>query len=195
MQRTQLLKLLVGTESPSHDKVAVDRVGAIVAEEARKLGAQVEIIPNQETGDHVLARFLARTEGGKLGASGAVEASGKDSILLLCHMDTVFPLGSIQKTPYREEGEKIFGPGTSDMKAGIVIALAGIDLRSLLHEIRVPTLHITASLDRIVSARLSNEVTNGLANSYGKTIEGPHLLLQARPKQCAAAITQFVRQL
>ena len=35
----------------------MDRVGAIVAEEARKLGAQVEIIPNKETGDHVLARF------------------------------------------------------------------------------------------------------------------------------------------
>jgi glutamate carboxypeptidase len=42
-------------------------------------------------------------------------------------MDTVFPLGTIQKTPYREEGEKIFGPGTLDMKAGIVIALAAIE--------------------------------------------------------------------
>ena len=125
MQQTQLLKLLVETESPSHNKAAVDRVGAIVAEEARKLGAQVEVIPNQETGDHVLARFVARTEGGTLG--GAAEASGMDGILLLCHMDTVFPLGTIQKTPYREEGEKIFGPGTSDMKAGIVIALAGIE--------------------------------------------------------------------
>jgi glutamate carboxypeptidase len=42
-------------------------------------------------------------------------------------MDTVFPLGTIQKTPYREEGEKIFGPGTLDMKAGIVIALAAVE--------------------------------------------------------------------
>ena len=54
MDIKSLLKLLVETESPSHDKSAVDRVGAIVAEEARKLGAQVEIIPNQETGDHIL---------------------------------------------------------------------------------------------------------------------------------------------
>jgi glutamate carboxypeptidase len=111
MQLTQLLKLLVETESPSHDKAAVDRVGAIVAEEARKLGAQVEIISNQETGDHVISRW----------------GSGNDGILLLCHMDTVFPLGTIQRTPYREEGEKIYGPGTSDMKASIVIALAGIE--------------------------------------------------------------------
>jgi len=46
MDTKSLLKHLVETESPSHDKAAVDRVGAIVAEEARKLGAQVEILPN-----------------------------------------------------------------------------------------------------------------------------------------------------
>lgn len=106
-----LLKTLVETESPSHDKTAVDRVGAIVAEEARKLGAQVESIPNHKTGDHVVSKW----------------GSGEGDILLLCHMDTVFPDGTIQKNPYREEGDKIFGPGTLDMKAGIVIALAAIE--------------------------------------------------------------------
>lgn len=118
MNTKSLLKTLVETESPSHDKAAVDRVGAIVAAEARKLGAQVEVIPNQETGDHVLARFPSPAGGGGRGEGG---------ILILCHMDTVFPLGTLQKMPYREEGDKIFGPGTLDMKAGIVIALAAIE--------------------------------------------------------------------
>jgi glutamate carboxypeptidase len=113
MDHKSLLKLLVETESPSYDKAAVDRVGSIVAEEARKLGAQIEIIPNRDTGDHVLARY--NTHG-----SGA-------AILLLCHMDTVFPLGTIEKLPYREQGRQISGPGTLDMKAGIVIALAAIE--------------------------------------------------------------------
>jgi glutamate carboxypeptidase len=117
-----LLKLLVETESPSYDKAAVDRVGAIVAEEARKLGAQIEIIPNEETGDHVLCRFIALS-----GQASTVEAHGKDGILLLCHMDTVFPLGTIKRMPYREVEGKILGPGTLDMKAGIVIALAAIE--------------------------------------------------------------------
>ena len=120
-----LLKLLVETESPSHDKAAVDRVGAIIAEEARKLGAQVEIIPNEETGDHVLCRFIALS--GASGQASAVEGNGKDGILLLCHMDTVFPLGTIKRMPYREADGKIFGPATLDMKAGIVIALAAIE--------------------------------------------------------------------
>jgi glutamate carboxypeptidase len=117
MDMKQLLKLLVETESPSHDKAAVDRLGEIVAEEARKLGAQVEVIPNNETGNHILARFQPSREAFSL----------QPSILLLCHMDTVFPLGTLQGFPYREAQGKIFGPGTLDMKAGIVIALAAIE--------------------------------------------------------------------
>lgn len=118
MNPTQLLKLLVETESPSHDKAAVDRVGAIVAEEARRLGAQVEVIPNIETGDHVLARFDSDLQ---------PATSNIQPILLLCHMDTVFPLGTLQKIPYREEADRIFGPGALDMKSGIVISLAAVE--------------------------------------------------------------------
>lgn len=119
MNTKQLLKTLVETESPSHDKAAVDRVGAIVEEEARKLGALVEVMPNQETGDHVLARFPSPSGGGSRGEE-------EKTILLLCHMDTVFPLGTLSKMPYREADGKIFGPGTLDMKAGIVISLAAL---------------------------------------------------------------------
>jgi glutamate carboxypeptidase len=111
MDTTSLLKRLVETESPSHDKAAVDRVGVIVAEEARRLGAQVEILQNAETGDHVLSRW----------------GSGKEGILILCHMDTVFPLGTLERMHYREADGKIFGPGVLDMKSGIVISLAAIE--------------------------------------------------------------------
>ena len=120
MNTKQLLKTLVETESPSHDKAAVDRVGAIVAEEASKLGAQVEIIPNEKTGDHVVARFPSPSGRG-------VRGEGEKPIILLCHMDTVFPLGTLSKMPYHEADGKIFGPGVLDMKSGIVISLAAIE--------------------------------------------------------------------
>jgi glutamate carboxypeptidase len=119
MDRKSLLKRLVETESPSHEKVAVDRVGAIVAEKARRLGAQVEVIQNQETGDHVLARFHP--------SGAAVSLPPSAPILLLCHMDTVFPPGTLDKFPYAEVDGKIMGPGVLDMKAGIVIAFAAIE--------------------------------------------------------------------
>ncbi len=108
-----LLKQLVETESPSHDKSAVDRVGKIVADECRKLGAKVEVIPSRETGDHILARFPSPNSSAK-------------PILILCHMDTVFPIGTLQTFPYREENGRIHGPGTLDMKSGIVITLNAI---------------------------------------------------------------------
>lgn len=111
MDMKSLLKRLVETESPSTDKAAVDRLGAIVVEEVSRLGADVEIVPVKSAGDHVISRW-ARGEGG---------------ILLLCHMDTVFPLGTLEKMHYREADDKIFGPGTLDMKAGIVISLAAIE--------------------------------------------------------------------
>jgi glutamate carboxypeptidase len=111
MELKSFLKTLVETESPSHDKAAVDRVGAIVADVARKLGANVEVIQNMGTGNHVLSRW----------------GSGENGILLLCHMDTVFPMGTIDRTPYRESDGKIFGPGTLDMKAGIAISLGAIE--------------------------------------------------------------------
>jgi len=114
MDKKFLLQRLVETESPSHQKADVDRVGAIVAEEAQRLGAQVESIPNPNTGDHILARF-------------SPSAPSLHPVLLLCHMDTVFPLGTIDKFPYGEADGKITGPGTLDMKGGIVIALAAIE--------------------------------------------------------------------
>ena len=113
MDMKLLLKKIVEIESPSHDREAVSCVSALVAEEARRLGAKVEIISNTETGDHVVARFSS--------------VSTSKPILLLCHMDTVFPLGTLEKMPFREADGKIFGPGTLDMKAGIVIAIAAIE--------------------------------------------------------------------
>ncbi len=120
MDLKHLLKTLVETESPSHDKPAVERVGALVAEEARKLDGQVEILPNTDTGDHVLARFSSLK-------GRRDQGEGEKPILLLCHMDTVFPLGTLARMPYREAEGKIFGPGVLDMKSGIVISLAAIE--------------------------------------------------------------------
>src|SRR5829696_3348063 len=145
MNLKSLLKTLVETESPSHDKAAVNRVGAIVAEEAGKLGAQVEIISNAETGDHVISRW----------------GSGKDGILLLCHMDTVFPLGTLAKMPYREADGKIFGPGTMDMKAGIVISFGAVEEARKNGMTRPVTLLCTS--DEEIGSHTSREYIERLA--------------------------------
>lgn len=71
--------------------------------------------------------------------------------------------------------------------------LATTDVRPLLPRIATPVLYLRASNDRIVSARHSRELTSLLPKVQVTEIEGPHLLLQARPRECAAAITAFIQ--
>ncbi len=116
-----LLKYLVETESPSHDKAAVDNVGRIVAGECRRLGAEVEVVENPVTGNQVVARFLPSPDP----HPGPPPFRGRE-ILLLHHMDTVYPLGTLARMPFYEKDDKIFGPGVMDMKGGIVVTLTAL---------------------------------------------------------------------
>lgn len=70
--------------------------------------------------------------------------------------------------------------------------LAKVDVRALLPRISTPVLYLRATNDRIVSSRLSQELTSQLPNVTVTEIDGPHLLLQTRPRECAAALTAFV---
>ena len=99
-----LLKQLVETGSPTYDKAAVNRVGAMVAREAQKLGAKIEIVPKADVGDQIIARW----------------GQGPGGILMIGHIDTVYPLGILRKMPFYEKDGKIFGPGVLDMKSGLV---------------------------------------------------------------------------
>ena len=145
-----LLKQLVETESPSNDKLAVDRVGAIIADECRKLGAQVGIHQQNTTGDHIVAHFPAGS-------------TGEGGILILCHMDTVFPSGTLEKMPFYQEDGKIFGPGVLDMKSGIVIALSAIS--SILSSGGPATLPVTAlfTSDEEIGSHTSRALIESLA--------------------------------
>jgi pimeloyl-ACP methyl ester carboxylesterase len=68
--------------------------------------------------------------------------------------------------------------------------LATVDVRPLLRSVTVPTLYLRATRDRVVHRQLGRELTDNLSNVVVREIEGPHLLLQARPRECADAIRQ-----
>ena len=121
-----LLKKLVEIESPSTDKAAVDGVGTVVAEELRKLGAAVTVDEQAAAGNHVVGRWGA----------------GKDGILILCHMDTVYDLGTLARQPCVERDGKLMGPGVYDMKASIAMSL--VVLRTLKEMKQWPTRPVTA---------------------------------------------------
>jgi glutamate carboxypeptidase len=111
----RLLGEFVRCQSPSHHKVAVDRCGRLVAREWRRRGAKIKFLKEAKRGDHVRAEVW-------LG-----EGRPTGQILALGHMDTVYPLGTLAKTPFRISGGRAWGPGTFDMKGGLVLALFAVD--------------------------------------------------------------------
>jgi glutamate carboxypeptidase len=111
----RLLGRFVGCESPSHDKAAVDRFGRMVASEWRRRGARVHILRQAKRGNHLRVEIWL----------GRGQPAGQ--ILMLGHLDTVYPLGTLAKMPFRERAGRAYGPGTFDMKGGLVLALAAVD--------------------------------------------------------------------
>ena len=103
---------LVRVESPSTDKPALDHFARVLAAECRRAGAKVELSRQKKAGDHVVARFFSSARG--------------RPILIIGHYDTVYPLGILVRMPFRVRDARAWGPGTLDMKAGIVIALSAI---------------------------------------------------------------------
>jgi glutamate carboxypeptidase len=102
-----LLERLVRAESPSTDPAAQQTTFTILAEELAPLDYGVRRIRGFGTGDHLCARPRTRERGAPFQ-------------LVVGHMDTVWPVGTLERMPVRREGDTLFGPGTYDMKAGLV---------------------------------------------------------------------------
>jgi glutamate carboxypeptidase len=124
----ELLAKLVNIESPSTDKSAVDRLGALIQNELTSLDAVITIDQHARAGNNIVGKWNQSKSG--------------NGILLLCHMDTVFDLGTIQQRPIRLEDNRFYGPGVLDMKASIAIFL--VVLRWLRENDRFPACPITA---------------------------------------------------
>lgn len=102
-----LLEKLVNTDSGSYDKAGVDKVGAIIRDFLADFGIASEVIPHAIFGDGIRARIGPQ--------------SNVPPVLLLGHRDTVFPKGEAMRRPFRVEGDRAYGPGVADMKAGLVM--------------------------------------------------------------------------
>jgi glutamate carboxypeptidase len=112
----KMLGMFVRSESPSHDKKAVDRFGTLVAAEWRKRGAKLNVLASAKRGNHLRAEIW-------LGQG----RQPKRQIMVLGHLDTVYPRGTLAKMPFRISGGRAWGPGTFDMKGGLVLALFAVD--------------------------------------------------------------------
>lgn len=106
------LSELCAIDSNSYYKPGLDEVALYLAKRMRGIGMNVTIIEHPDYGNDLL---------------GVVRGRGKGNVLLLGHMDTVYPVGTAASRPVRVEGNTILGPGVSDMKGCVLSALYAIE--------------------------------------------------------------------
>ena len=114
-----LARKLVFAESPSDDKSAVDACMDLAAAHAKSLAARIKRHRQRQYGDVLELRFGPRKSANR--------------ILLLGHLDTVWPLGTLKSMPCRIAPDaagnaRLWGPGTLDMKVGVSMALTAVEM-------------------------------------------------------------------
>ena len=144
------LRELVEVESPSEDKAGVDRAGALVVGWAEELGGRVKRHRQKAFGDVVEIKF-------------GTARGGRERVLLLGHLDTVWPMGTLAKMPWRDAEGKLWGPGVLDMKAGVVMALEAMAAVQELGAERPVTLllgseeEVGSPVSRAITERVAGE--------------------------------------
>lgn len=147
------LRELVEIESPSEDRAAVNRAGEAVIAWAEALGAKVKRHRQRDHGDVLELRF---------GASARAQAK-RGRVLLLGHLDTVWPLGTLARMPWQEREGELSGPGVLDMKAGVVMALEAIAALQQGGAMRPATLLLNSEEE--IGSPVSRAITEDVARA------------------------------
>jgi len=106
------LRQAVEIESPSNSKPDVDRMAEFFGGEFTRVRGKVKLLPHPTAGSAVVAEFWGKKP--------------NKPLLVLGHSDTVWDVGTLKRMPFLVKDGRAYGPGTFDMKAGIVCALAAI---------------------------------------------------------------------
>jgi glutamate carboxypeptidase len=149
------LKRIVDMDSPTDDKAGVDAVGSVVRGWLEAGGGTVEAFPQAERGDHLRTTWQG--------------AAGSPVVVLVGHIDTVFPTGTVAQRPFTITGNRATGCGVSDMKSGI---LSGIYALRILRDLGVPlpTVRYVINTDEevgsLTSRTLIEETAKGADAAY-----------------------------
>ena len=156
-EMTDLLTRLAGAESPSLEPKSQREVREMLAAELADLDLEVEVLLGEETGSHL----LARSPGGR---------EDEPVQLLLGHLDTVWPLGTLEKMPVRLDDGLLYGPGVFDMKGGLVQMIFA--LRALAEQGMAPSYRpvILINADEEIGSRDSRPHVERLARNAARVL-------------------------
>jgi glutamate carboxypeptidase len=149
---TETIRQLVEIESPSDNKSAVDQLGALLAGRFEKIGGHAKFHRVPEFGDHLQVDFFGGSNG------------NEKPVLLLGHIDTVYPMGTLSSMPCRVAEGRLWGPGALDMKSGIALILHALEGLRLWHGDTMPRpVTVLLVTDEEVGSDSSRRITESLA--------------------------------
>lgn len=102
----EMLEKLVNTESGSYDKSGVDEMGRLLMEYFNEIGFTADVHENEKLGNNIVLRH---------------QDARQPRFLIIAHMDTVFPKGTVDERPFSTGDGFAYGPGVIDMKASHVM--------------------------------------------------------------------------
>lgn len=106
------IRTVVEEETPSRDKERLDPFARDLVARYAAAGLDAAVIPNPAAGDHVCARWSPQQAEGPMNTAPG---------LILCHYDTVWPVGSLATHPFRIEEGRAYGPGIFDMQSSLIL--------------------------------------------------------------------------
>ena len=151
-QQPELLEMIAGlvrVESPTEDPAAVNRSVRLVEKWLRQGGGKSKRSPQSAAGDLLVSRF------------GPVRSTLKP-LMLLGHLDTVWPLGTLRKMPFRLRAGRAWGPGVLDMKAGVAMAVIALRVLQQAGRLNRPVIFLLNS-DEETGSNHSRALTESLA--------------------------------
>ena len=155
------LEELVSIESGSRDFEGLDRIAKLIAGRLQALGGQVELVDASD----IYKMEDTPAQIGKM-VRATFTGTGTKKILLLAHMDTVYPRGMLAKQPFRVKGDRAYGVGIADDKQGIAVIIHTIAMLKAMNVRDYGTLTVLINADEEISSPGSRSLITKLGAEH-----------------------------
>jgi glutamate carboxypeptidase len=160
----ETLKDPVSIESGSRDNEGLDKLANLIAGRLKSLDGQVELVEpsniyKMEDTPEKIGKMVQATFAG----------AGTKKILLIAHMDTVYPRGMLAQQPFRIEGDRAYGLGIADDKQGIAVILHTLAILKTMNFREYATLTVLINADEELSSPGSRSLITKLGAEHDAT--------------------------
>jgi len=178
----ETLKALTSIESGSRDIEGLGRIADLIAARLRELGGQVELVE----ASNIYKMEDTPAQIGKM-VRATFTGTGDKKILLIAHMDTVYQRGTLEKQPFRIDGDRAYGLGIADDKQGVAVILHTLAMLKALDFKAFGTLTVLINADEEISSPGSRSLLTKLGAEHDATFSVEGTLVESDKLALATA--------